>query len=251
MSTRWRNDHGVPRCLECPLRAHDLFRPTSPHVMAFVERSRTGFRALPARAQILIEGGHSRELYTLFSGWAFCHKLLDDGRRQILRFFLPGDFIGLQEDVDGVLEYTVETVTPVRLCIFSKEQVITHARIEADVSWEMTSITLNEEETMHEHLTDLGRRSAEERLGHLLLEIFDNMRLRGDATRDRCELPLTQAHLADALGLSTAHVNRVLRHFREAGLATIANSTLKIYDFQRLSRLSGYQSSYIKPRPLF
>ena len=96
-----------------------------------------------------------------------------------------------------------------------------------------------------EHLVNLGRRSADIRMAHFLLELGSRLSLVGVGDRTGFNCPLTQYHLADALGLSAVHVNRVLRHLREAGLVTFRNGRVTFDDFSGLVALANFDVDYL------
>jgi CRP-like cAMP-binding protein len=96
-----------------------------------------------------------------------------------------------------------------------------------------------------EHLVNLGLRSAEERMAHFLLELAARLKLVGLGDMTGYDCPLTQYHLADALGLSAVHVNRVLRHMREEGFVTFQKGRVVFDDFVRLKGLAGFDTAYL------
>ena len=96
-----------------------------------------------------------------------------------------------------------------------------------------------------EHLVNLGRRSAEERMAHFLLELGARLKLVGIGNRTGFDCPLTQYHLADALGLSAVHVNRILRQLREEGLVTFQKGRVEFDDFDRLTDRAGFDTAYL------
>ena len=102
-----------------------------------------------------------------------------------------------------------------------------------------------DESMIVEHLVNIGRRSAIERTAHLFLELAERLRLTGVETEDGFDCPLTQFVIADALGLTAIHVNRVLRQLREHKLLTLQDGVARIHDFEGLRTLSGFQSSYL------
>jgi CRP-like cAMP-binding protein len=114
-------------------------------------------------------------------------------------------------------------------------------RLAAAVLWAASS----EEAVVVERLVSLGRRDALERTAHFLLELGARLRLVGLATKDGYDCPLSQYHLADALGLSAVHVNRVLRHLREDGLLTFRNGTVTFDDFDQLVHIVDFDMSYL------
>jgi CRP-like cAMP-binding protein len=101
-----------------------------------------------------------------------------------------------------------------------------------------------------EHLVNLGRRSAYERLAHLILELLARLRAVGLAGEFSYMLPLTQELIADVLGLSSPHINRMIRCLREEGLVTMENQRVVIHDLASLSALAGFEGSYLTPRPI-
>ena len=96
-----------------------------------------------------------------------------------------------------------------------------------------------------EHLVGLGRRDATERMAHFLLELYARLRLVGQAKENRFACPLSQYLLADALGLSAVHVNRVLRQLREEGLCTFQKGVVVLDDYEGMVRLAGFDRAYL------
>ena len=96
-----------------------------------------------------------------------------------------------------------------------------------------------------EHLVGLGRRNAEERMAHFLLELAARLALVGMGSRAGYACPLTQYHLADALGLSAVHVNRVLRKLREQRLVTFQDGQVTFDDYERLAALAQFDPTYL------
>jgi CRP-like cAMP-binding protein len=99
-----------------------------------------------------------------------------------------------------------------------------------------------------EHLVNIGRRSAIERTAHFFMELAERLNLVGLATEAEFKCPLSQSLLADALGLTTIHVNRVLRQLREQDLLTLKKGSVRIHDLNRLRELAGFQGGYLNSR---
>ena len=99
-----------------------------------------------------------------------------------------------------------------------------------------------------EHLVNVGRRSALERTAHFFMELAERLSLVGLATEAEFDCPLSQFVLADALGLTPIHVNRVLRLLREQELLTLRKGTVRIHDLNALRKLAGYQGGYLNER---
>src|ERR1700745_1434003 len=98
-------------CAQCPLRAlHGIFRDFTPEELGFVSNFKSGELRVGAGSSILLQGTNSAHLFTVLDGWAFRYKMLPDGRRQILNYALPGDFIGLQSSVLDEMDHSVEAL---------------------------------------------------------------------------------------------------------------------------------------------
>ena len=99
-----------------------------------------------------------------------------------------------------------------------------------------------------EHLVNIGRRSAIERTAHFFMELAERLNLIGQATETEFKCPLSQFVLADALGLTAIHVNRVLRQLRERQLLTVRKGSVSIHDLAGLRKLAGFQGGYLNAR---
>ncbi|MGO8655143.1 Crp/Fnr family transcriptional regulator, partial [Rhizobium ruizarguesonis] len=126
-------------CEQCPLRPLPHFREFSRDELEFVSSFKRGELAVDAGSTILVEGAHSAHLFTVLSGWGFRYKMLEDGRRQILNYIMPGDLIGLQGTIAGEMQHSVEALSPVSLCVFERDRLMTlynkHASLAFDITW--------------------------------------------------------------------------------------------------------------------
>src|SRR6186713_364030 len=161
-----------PRCNACGLRKTGAFMPVKPEELQFIEAFRTGISQVTAGTTILHEQKPNGKLFTLYSGWAFRYKTLSDGRRQILNFLLPGDFIGLQQKfADGAM-HGIEAVTDVSLCVFPREGLWELFRNHPSLGYDVTWMGAREEGMVDDHLLTAGRRNATERVAMLLMHLF-------------------------------------------------------------------------------
>src|SRR5213594_3642098 len=156
---------------KCPLRVKPVFRQFTPEELKFVSDFKSGELNAEAGTSLLLQGTNSAHLYTVLSGWAFRYKMLPDGRRQVLNFALPGDFIGLQGSVMDVMQHSVEALTDVVLCIFPREKLWSLFTGQPSLAFDLTWLAALEEQTIDEHLLSLGRRTALERTAYLLLHL--------------------------------------------------------------------------------
>ncbi|MDF0601933.1 Crp/Fnr family transcriptional regulator [Psychromarinibacter sp. C21-152] len=191
------------------------------------------------------EGQVNASAFVLAEGWAFSYKTTPDGDRQIVDFQVPGDFLGLRSILFRTSDHNVEALTRIEATeVLASDLFDAFAdapRLATAVLWAAS----RDEAMVVEHLVNLGRRTAEERTAHLLLELGARLKLVGLADDAGFDCPLTQYHLADALGLSAVHVNRVLRHLREQKLMTFQKGRVVFDDFARLTDLAGFDTSYL------
>ncbi len=237
-------------CAACPLRRLKAFTSYGEPEIAFIQALKVGELALGARASILREGDHPDRLFTLLSGWAFRFKTLPDGRRQILNFLLPGDLVGLQAKLFETAAHGVEALTDVRLCVFSRDRIWDIFREQPSIAFDVTWLSAREERIVDESLLSAGRRSAAESMAALVLQLHRRATALGLETEQGVPMPLTQAHLADALGLSTVHANRTLRVMRQRKLFIHAGGFLRDVDLAGLRRLARIAEGDASLRPL-
>jgi CRP-like cAMP-binding protein len=236
-------------CQQCPLRTLKSFRQFESGELEFVWSFKTAeFTAAP-QSTILAEGETSPHLYTVLSGWGFRYKTLADGRRQILNFILPGDLIGLQSVMTGVMTHSVESITQTVLCVFPREKLWALYEKHPSLAFDVTWLASREERLLDEHLLSVGRRSATERVGFLLLSLYYRAQQAGIATEKRALMPLTQQHLADALGLSIVHTNKVIKKLTDLGVMSFKNSLFELKNEQVMREICWYGEKEPAPRP--
>jgi len=197
--------------------------------------------------ELVVQGEPDETAYVILQGWALRHRQLADGRRQILNFLLPGDWAGLTTILFHSADHSVTAVTPIVAAPVSFADMTglfrEHARLALGIYW----TAAQEEAVVAEHLVDVGRRNAFERLGHLFLEILLRLEFVGQTAADGSfDFPLNQTALADSLGLSHVHVNRTLKRLRREGLVEIEGRRARILDRRGLSRVVHCESTYLR-----
>jgi CRP-like cAMP-binding protein len=227
-------------CEQCPIRGLKIFRPFTPEELAFVYSFKAGELTVDPRATILQEGTSSTHLFTVLTGWAFRYKMLPDGRRQILNFALPGDFLGLQASMFNEMTHSVEALTPMLLCVFPRERIWELYEHHASLSFDITWLAAREEQILDSNLLNVGRRNALERTAYLILHLFTRARDVGLASKSGLALPITQQHVADTLGMSIVHTNKTLRRLHDRKLLSWKNQRLEILDMAGLEELAQW-----------
>jgi len=198
--------------------------------------------------ELVREGQTGHVAYILHSGWACSSKILPDGGRQIITFPVPGDCVGLRSMLLRTADHSFSALTD---AVVSRVEAPRFAGVFDDSPRLAAAILLAiswDEALVVEHLVGIVRRSAIERTAHFFFTLWHRLRLVGLATETEFTCPLSQYVLADALGLSAIHVNRVLRHLREQGLMTLKGKLVVIHDASRLKELAGHQNSPINHR---
>ena len=210
-----------------------------------LDRLHSRRRTFPAGRDMSHEGQTDQAAYILASGWVCSYKLLPGGTRQIVDFQIPGDFLGLRSVLLRTTDHNIEPVTKIEASEVMASDLLDAfndtPRLAAAVLWAAS----RDEAMVVEHLVCIGRRDAKERTAHFLLELSVRLKLVGLGTAHGYSCPLSQYLIADALGLSAVHVNRVLRELREDGLVTFQHGKVTIHDLDRLVVLADFDKSYL------
>lgn len=194
---------------------------------------------------LLREGDQPGGVAVVVSGFACRHKMLPDGRRQIIGYFLPGDMCDARVFILKRMDHSISTLSATVVTVLARDAVLDltsrFPRLTRAFWWN----TLVEEAMSREWLVNIGQRTALERIAHLFCEIYIRFQAVGLATPKGCEFPITQSELADATALSTVHVNRTLKELRRVGLVSMSSKSLVIHDFARLRALAMFDPTYL------
>lgn len=237
-------------CEKCPLRPLHAFREFEPQELNFISTFKKGELAVDRGATVLVEGNHSAHLYTVLSGWGFRYKLLDDGRRQILNYVMPGDLIGLQGSVMGEMQHSVEALSELLLCVFERDNLHGLYREHPGLAYDITWLASREERMLDENLLSVGRRTALERAAYLIAFIHARAKVVGLNGKTRVEIPITQQHVADTLGLSLVHTNKTLRKLIDRKLIHWRDGGCEVIDVDGLQSIAGWDGLGEGRRPL-
>lgn len=204
---------------------------------------------LPKGRDVVISGSRQDGVYVNHDGWLARYKILHKGSRQIIDFVLPGQIFGMPACLFRRAPYSVLTITEATVSAIPLDMLDDVFRNDPALAKTLFWTVANQAAILGEHLIDTGRRSAYERVSHLLLELFVRLnhgRLSGAAEDMTFSIPLTQELIADALGLTTVHVSRTLRALREDRLIAMDGRSITIVDFDALSALSDFEESYLE-----
>ena len=231
----------MPQTTSCLTRKLSTFvRLTEKELAHLVDLQSAPFHVEKGR-ELVSQGEQGNVAYILQSGWGCSFKILQDGGRQIITFPVPGDCVGLRSVLLRTSDHSFSAITD---AIVSRVEIPRMMQLFSEFPHVGTAIlwaTSRDEAITVEHLASVGRRSAIERTAHFFLELCERLRLVGLATTTEFECPLNQYELADALGLSAIHVNRVLRELREIKLMTFGDHKVTFHDRVGLMEMSGYE----------
>ncbi len=198
-----------------------------------------------AHTDLIDEGETLKHVLLVEDGWAIRHRNLSDGRRQIVNFLLPGDFFDLQVFLAHTSDHAVSTVTKATIHFIDPGDILELFRSSSEVGIALWWATLQEEAILREQIVRTGRRSALERVSHMILELHRRNRIVQRGSESAFVLPLTQSTLADALGLSLVHVNRTLRTLIGRSLIERDGQSIIIRDRQGLQALCEFDTDYL------
>jgi len=233
------NSNHVPEpCASCPVKGHAFYGLCRDDDLIEISRIRKGNSLCLKGRPIYREGDTRDEIYVLLDGWAFRYILLPNGRRQILSFLLPGDFMLFPLMFRKRLPYSIQALTNVSLCIFSSGEMADLLAKRPPLAHQFGSACANETIGLDIRLADLGRRTADERMAHFLLSIYERLKKRGYAIGDSVPFPLRLHHLADALGLTATHVTRVLAALKRQGVISLSQTRLTVHDEGELATIA-------------
>ena len=164
-----------------------------------------------------------------------------DGGRQILNYAMPGDLIGLQGSLMGEMQHSIEALSPMLLCVFERENLPELYRNHPGLAYDITWIASREERMLDENLLSLGRRTALERTAYLLAFIRSRAKSVGISGGKSAEIPISQQHVADTLGLSLVHTNKTIRKLINRKLIVWRDRGCQIVDLDGLMMLAGWE----------
>lgn len=196
-------------------------------------------RIYPVRHTFLTLGRPIAEPLLLLQGWAARVRILPDGRRQFMSFYLPGDVIGVSHQAMPLASATVVALTECTVCPAPP------APAGSGLAQAYAVAEALDEAYLLGHVVQLGRLNAQERISDFLLEIYERLSLAGLTVGGSFEMPLTQEMLADALGLTPVHVNRMIQQARRDGELMWKSGRVLLRDPERTARSIGRHSPQV------
>ena len=178
-------------------------------------------------------------VYRLRTGWVIHARTINDGRRQIISVAVPGDLIGLKSMLVARSPDSITCLTRVSVNAIDQARLRELAADNPDVALRLMFQLGEEERRLHSWIVSLGHCSAEERLAAMVLDLRERLRMLGQLMHGAFRLPLTQREMADYVGITDVHVNRVLRRLRESGAVSVSRGVVRVGDLNALERLAS------------
>jgi CRP-like cAMP-binding protein len=194
---------------------------------------------------IVREGDRPTRSCLILSGFTATYKITAGGKRQIVSFGIAGDIPDLQSLHLKVLDISIGTLTQCRMGFITHDdlrEICTRYPRIAAAFWRETLV---EGAIFREWVANVGQREAYHRMAHLLCEMLVRLRVVGLAEDRACDLPITQGEFADAMGITTVHVNRVLQQMRADGLIELKGDRLNIPDWEQLKKVGEFDPTYL------
>jgi CRP-like cAMP-binding protein len=205
-------------------------------------------RQVKAKYDLIREGDRPGPVFVMLDGWACRYKILPSGTRQVLAYLMPGDSCDLHIGLLAEMDHSIQTITTASFATVDRVDMDVILDEHPRVAKAFYVAQLVDEGTMRAWITSMGRRASIERVAHLMCELYIRARNIGLTSDTTFALPLSQLLLADSLGMTPVHLNRVLRELREKGAMTLKRGSLILTDLGKLVQLAGFDDNYLHRR---
>lgn len=205
-------------------------------------------RRYVARQDLIREGDEPGPMFVVLEGWVCRYKILPSGTRQIMAFLMPGDACDLHIKLLAEMDHSIQAITTATVATVTRDQMRAIMQARPNIASAMYSAQLVDEGIMRAWIVSMGRRTSTERVAHLICELYLRARNIGLTNDREFALPLSQVVLADALGMTAVHINRVLKELRLAGVMALTRGSVTILDPGKLAHIAGFDENYLHRR---
>ena len=202
-------------------------------------------RTVSAGTDLLRQDAPTKALHILLDGWAARYKIMEEGSRFIPMLAVPGDICDLDALRFDHLDYGVTMLSAGTVAVLPRQRADALFATNPAIANAFWSLALAENTILTEWAASMGRRFASQRVAHLLCELLVRLTIVGKADGHGYDLPLTQEHIADTLGLTSVHINRTLQSLRSMDLVTVQHRRVTIHDWAALSAFCGFRPDYL------
>ncbi|OKO67132.1 Crp/Fnr family transcriptional regulator [Bradyrhizobium sp. NAS96.2] len=197
---------------------------------------------LAAEEPIVREGDLSTQCCVILSGFAYRSKVSENGKRQILSFHIAGDMPDLQGLAIKRMDHDLTTLSKAKVGYINHDLLEHTLKTRPALERALWRETLTDAALFRQWIVSLGTRSASGRMAYLIAELRHRLDAMGLVVNEQFDFPITQSKLADALGLSVVHVNRVLQAFRNQGILDFRRQVVTLRDLEKIVELGGFDS---------
>ena len=202
-------------------------------------------REFAADQDIVTIGDTPSETFTIVEGWVCRYKMLPEGGRQIMSFHVPGDIPDLQSVFLRRLDHSIAAITPAKVAFIHHRDIRHLMRKHEGIADALWRDALVDAAIFREWMVGIGRRSAHQRIAHLLCEMATKIEAVGLAESDTYPWPVTQVEIADSLGLTDVHVNRVIADYKRERLVSFKRGSFTVHDWPALKTLGQFDPLYL------
>jgi CRP-like cAMP-binding protein len=204
-------------------------------------------RLFGAREDLFRPGDTPHSVCLVTAGIACRYRLLPSGQRQITGFLLPGDLFALRASLAMPFDHSIRSLTMLEMVQLERSALSSCSDPTSGMAEVLSRAMALQLAISREWVLNLGQRSAMERIAHLFCELFRRLQAVGLTIENQCLLPLTQIDIADAVGLTPVHVNRMVMSMTRSGWLTFQHSLLEIRDMIRVAEIGSFDASYLDP----
>ena len=206
-------------------------------------------REVGAREDVITQGDRTGGVKLLLDGFACRYKTLEDGRRQIVAYFVPGDLCDLRVFILKRMDHSIGAIAPSRIATISPADILRLTHTYPTLTRALWWSTLVEEAVLREWIVNVGQRPAPARLAHVIVELRERLKVIGRIEGNSFEMPLTQEQIGEALGITAVHANRVIKQLRQDGIVAFHRGRVEVLDDGKLLELAGFDGRYLHLSP--
>lgn len=216
--------------------------------VAALEKVTANPREYQPRQDVIREGDETGPMFVVLEGWACRYKILPNGSRQIMAFLMPGDACDLHNRLLVQMDHSIQAITKAIIATVARDDMERLVDKHRNIARAMYSAQLVDQGIMRAWIVSMGRRNSTERVAHLMCELYLRAHTLGLNDGDAFALPISQLVLADALGMTAVHINRVLKELRLAGTMALNRGSVCILDPVKLVQIAGFDENYLHRR---
>ena len=237
-------------CTTCSIRNMALFQGIPKDQLEWTQHYRENQYTITAGSTLFNHREKTHNVYTVYDGWFALYQITAMGKRQILRFALPGDFVGFQVDSNGATTHSALAITPGTLCAFPRSKLTSMMKEQPEISESLISIVSRDMSLCQQHFFGITQKTAIGSISFLLLELYHRIQkkyqhLEGSERSNSIPFPLTQEDIGDATGVTKIHTNRVISELKSKKLIECSHKKLVILDEAALSEIAQFDVSQI------